>query len=114
MKAAQEGYPPAEYRTGYAYAYGEGVEKNLVKAIEWYELSAYKNYANAQRSLDKLYLEGKDNIKKQPALAYAWYQLVAERGNARDIKRRDSLRQNLSRSELKQSQEMLASIKQKI
>lgn len=38
-KAAEQGFPPAQNRLGWAYSHGEGVQKDYVKAYVWLTLA---------------------------------------------------------------------------
>ena len=48
QKAAESGHIEAQNNLGYCYQNGIGVEKNEVKAFEWYEKSAKQGDSNAQ------------------------------------------------------------------
>ena len=47
----------AQYNLGYCYEFGIGVEKNEVKAFEYYKKSADQGYLDAQLILGYLELE---------------------------------------------------------
>lgn len=81
-KAAESGYPEAQYWTGYKYFYGQDVKKNLVKALEWYEKSANQGYGPGQFMTGYIYQMGRTvdpdmqaNLKK----SVYWYQLAAQK-----------------------------------
>jgi TPR repeat protein len=57
-KAAEQGYAPGEYHLGHMYAIGEGVEKNIPKAVYWLERAAAKNNLLAVRTLAQAYQKG--------------------------------------------------------
>ncbi len=101
-KSAELGYAPAQYKLGVAYAYGEGVEQNIDEAIEWYTRSAKQGYAIAQRNLGNIYMKG-ENIEQNKPLAFAWYNILADHGNVMDIHRRDTLKKELSESEIEEA-----------
>ena len=113
-RSAQEGYAPAQYRLGAAYANGDGTEKDPARAIEWYEKSATQGYASAQRGLALIYLNGLEDIAPNKPLALAWYELLAEYGNQMDAHRRDTLLQELSEQELGMAGELEAGIRKRL
>ena len=99
MKSAQQGYAPAEYKVGVSYAYGEGVDKDMQQAAYWYEKAAAQGHAIAQRNLGSMYQNG-NGVEVNKPLALAWFSILADRGNLMDIKRRDSLINELSPEEI--------------
>ena len=79
-KAAEQGNAEAQFRLGYLYLYnwegnGNGVEKDLPKAVYWLQkaiqneatnLRESNSRARAQFSLGRLYLVGGDGVEKEP------------------------------------------------
>ena len=63
------------------YEFGEGVEKDLAKAVELYQASADQNDSTGQWRLGYMYEYG-DGIEKDFAKAVELYQDSAEQGNA--------------------------------
>ncbi len=53
-KAAELGYPPAEYDLGRMLADGRGALKNETEAKEWFRRSAEKGMREAQTRLEAL------------------------------------------------------------
>lgn len=51
-KAASKGEAKAQYLLGYLYFYGLGVDKDPAQAKEWFQLSANRGYAKAQKALE--------------------------------------------------------------
>ena len=99
-KSAIQNHAPAQYKVGLAYAYGQGVEKDPVLATEWYEKSAAQGYALAQRTLATLYMSNHEGIEQNKPLALAWYDILADGGNAMDVYKRDTLRDKLTQDEI--------------
>lgn len=50
-KLAERGNPQAQYNLARMYEYGNGVDKDLVKALAWYRLAAAQNYTPAANHL---------------------------------------------------------------
>ena len=64
------------YGLGKCYYNGEGIEKDLEKALYWYQKAAENEYIKAQYDLALLYQEGK-KIEKNFKKALYWYQKIA-------------------------------------
>ncbi|CAB5185774.1 unnamed protein product [Rhizophagus irregularis] len=60
----------------YYYEKGEGIQKDINKAFEWYEKSAMQGHSGAQSSLGKLYKIEKNDLKK----AFYWIEKAAKNG----------------------------------
>jgi TPR repeat protein len=54
QKSALQGYGLAQLNLGYAYRFGEGTTKNLVKAMQWYLLSKAEGQTAAEFNLRKI------------------------------------------------------------
>jgi len=48
QELADEGYMPAQFHLGWCYENGEGVQKNYIKAFEWYRKSAKQGFTMAR------------------------------------------------------------------
>ena len=71
----------AQYSLGKMYLLGNGVPKDVSKAIQLLMSSANQGNQYAQYVLDKLYLQGKE-VEKNPEAAEYWLTLSAMQGNA--------------------------------
>ncbi|MDX2464407.1 MAG: tetratricopeptide repeat-containing serine protease family protein [Porticoccus sp.] len=80
-KAAEQGHAEAYFYLGAAYAGGEGVPKDAVKAVEWWTKAAEQGDADAQAWLGAAYYDG-EGVAKDAAKAVEWYMKAAEQGNA--------------------------------
>ncbi len=65
MKAAKAGLIDAQRDLGYSYFYGEGIKKDVNKAIYWYKKAADKNDAKAMYNLGLCYKYGDGVIKSK-------------------------------------------------
>ncbi|MEY3089770.1 MAG: hypothetical protein RL113_86 [Pseudomonadota bacterium] len=77
---AKKGDPKAQYNLGLMYANGEGVQKNIQKAKQWYEKAAMHGHGAAQYNLGKLH---HIDAKKDPSRyvkAKEWYEKSSEAG----------------------------------
>ena len=69
-----------DYGQGLAYSTGEGVEKNLGMAFEYFKNAAEKNYAPAQYKLGVAYAFA-EGIELDKSQAVYWYQKAALQGH---------------------------------
>jgi len=71
----------AEFNLGAIYQDGDGVQKNLGAAFQWYSKAAVQGYADAQYNLGWMYDAG-EGTSTDVAQAVGWYRKAAEQGNA--------------------------------
>jgi TPR repeat protein/uncharacterized protein YecT (DUF1311 family) len=81
LKAAGQGYGPAQNSLGVMYAAGQGVAKDDAQAVGWYRKAAEQGFAPAQNNLGFMYANGQ-GVPKDDAQAVAWYRMSAEQGFA--------------------------------
>jgi TPR repeat protein len=79
-KAAEGGDKSGQFRLGYAYSQGEGVEKNWVEAIKWWELAAAQGCAVPMRNIGCIHNEGGFGVDQNFELAFSWYLKAADAG----------------------------------
>ena len=79
-KAADQGFPPAQNMLGNAYDLGIGVTQDRVQSLNWYKQAARRGYPAAQFNVGNYY--ERDSEVKDLGLAYAWWTLAAENGDA--------------------------------
>jgi TPR repeat protein len=78
---AIRGEPAAQFSLGFLYHSGQGVSRDIVEAIDWYEKSAEQGFLEAQLRLGSLYDFGKE-ISEDNTEALKWYVEAAKRGHA--------------------------------
>ena len=61
--------------------YGEGVEKDDEKAVDWFRKAAEQDYADAQSSLAYKYAYG-EGVEENQEKAVNWYRKAADQGDA--------------------------------
>lgn len=79
-QAAATGYGPSQYRLGYCYQTGRGVNQNLSTANEWYERAAKQGHVDAQYKLGYSYQVGR-GVPIDLRSALQWYTKAAENGD---------------------------------
>ena len=71
----------AQYRMGYRYANGDGVEKNLVESLKWYRKAAENGQVEAQYRLGFIYEQGK-GVPVDYVESASWWRKAADQGHA--------------------------------
>mgnify|MGYP006274950177 FL=1 len=79
--AARSGNADAEELIGVMYALGLGVERDDVRAFEWYLRSAMKGHPGAQSGVGWYYEVGRGLPAPDLVRAYLWYGLSAMGGD---------------------------------
>ena len=85
---ARSGNADAEELIGVIYALGLGVEKDDVRAFDWYLRASLKGHAGAQSGIGWYYEVGRGVPEPDLVRAYLWYALSAIGG---DVDAPDSL-----------------------
>jgi TPR repeat protein len=80
MKAANQGYLPAELELGFSYALGDGVEKDDGEAIRWWREAAEHGDSEAAVNLGDSYYYG-HHVGENPVEGVKWWRKAAEEGN---------------------------------
>lgn len=73
-KAAEQGYPEAQYALGNLYAEGRGVPQDDTEAVRWFREAAEQGHAAAQVSLGLRHFYGA-GVPKNEMEAYFWLNL---------------------------------------
>ena len=79
-KAAELGWPAAQYMLGDYYATGHNrIKENKKEAIKWYRKAAKQNYSKAELMLGYMYNSG-EGVKKDLNKADEWFFKAAIHG----------------------------------
>ena len=81
LPAARSGNAEAEELIGVMYASGLGVERDDVRAFEWYLRASLKGHAGAQSGVGWYYEVGRGMPAPDLVRAYMWYVLSAIGGD---------------------------------
>jgi Sel1 repeat len=110
LAAWQGRLPEAQYKLGYLYYYGQGVERDLEAAAKWLRLAAEGGDGNAQYSLGLMHLHGQ-GVAQDNAEAYVWLTLSLSAkgpkidGVVQEVEEAlSSLRSSMSPGELKKAE----------
>ncbi len=79
--AAKSGNADAEELIGVMYAMGLGVERDDVRAFDWYLRASLKGHPGAQSGIGWYYETGRGLTAPDLVRAYAWYVLSAIGGD---------------------------------
>ncbi|MFZ1815395.1 MAG: peptidoglycan-binding protein [Rhizobiaceae bacterium] len=80
-QAAASGDPEALFEIARRYTDGDGIERDLAAAAQWYEFSARAGFAPAQYRLANFHEKG-HGVTVDIQKAALWYERAAEQGNA--------------------------------
>jgi TPR repeat protein/CHAT domain-containing protein len=79
QRAAELGYPPAQFQLGLLYARGQNIERDLSKARDWYSKAAAQGNTQAQNELGFFYEHGL-GVDKDLQKAAEFYQKSSDAG----------------------------------
>ena len=82
QKADEQGDAEVQFSIGLRYYKGESVEKDDVKAAEWFRKAAEQGLAESQNKLGLVYYRG-EGVPQDDVEAVKWFRRAAEQGNAR-------------------------------
>jgi hypothetical protein len=81
LSLAQGGDAESQFKSGNAYYFGRGVEKDYKESFRWYTKAAEQGHAEAQFNLGNAYYFG-EGVPQDYKEAVKWYTKVAEQGYA--------------------------------
>lgn len=90
-KAAESGYPPAQYSLGFCYEIGHDVSRDEGKAFSWYKNAAEQGDSFAMHALGRCYANSIGTIQDDNCAAF-WFDKAVEQ----IIKSNDDTRQDES------------------
>lgn len=77
LPLAENGDVAAMRNIGHLYRWGQGVEKDVRQAMQWYRKAAEKGFSRAQANLASIYLQGDEGVPVDYAEAYKWFAAAA-------------------------------------
>ncbi len=85
-RAAEQGYPGAQFNMGNCCQLGEGIKEDKEQAVYWYRQAANQDDADSQYMLGLCYASG-EGVTKSNSKAIEWFQKSSRQGHrlAQDI-----------------------------
>lgn len=77
---ADQGDAEAQCIIGNMYDLGLGLERDIIKAVEWYRKSAEQGYGLASNNLGTIFKSGREGILMDRVESNKWYQKAREQG----------------------------------
>jgi len=81
-KAAEAGLPEAKFNLATLYHYGRGISQNAELAAPLFASAAQAGYADAEYMLGEYYRSGLGGLKKDGAVALAWFLRASRKGHS--------------------------------
>jgi TPR repeat protein len=81
-KAAEAGLPEAKFNLATLYHYGRGISQNLELAAPLFSSAAQAGYADSEYMLGEYYRSGLGGLKKDGAVALAWFLRASRKGHS--------------------------------
>lgn len=82
---AQKGDPDAQCAVGERHWFGDLIQQDLSRAVQWYQLAAQNGHAYAQCCLAYAYATG-EGIRQDPSQAAHWYSMAARHNDLRALR----------------------------
>ena len=80
LSLATQGVMVSQYNTGVNYYIGRGINKDLEKAVYWYQMASEEGHSKAPFNIAIIYANG-EVADKDLTLALEYFLLSAKRGN---------------------------------
>ena len=80
LSLATQGVTVSQYNTGVNYYIGRGIDKDLEKAVYWYQMASEEGHSKAPFNIGIIYANG-EVTDKDLTLALEYFLLSEERGN---------------------------------
>jgi TPR repeat protein len=80
MAADDGGFIPATHNVGLMFQSGYGGEKNIVKAVTYFDRAGKAGFGPSQYTLGEIYYNGADGVPQDKTRAGAWLLLAAKSG----------------------------------
>ena len=91
LSLATQGISVSQYNTGVNYSIGRGINKDVEKAVYWYQRANEQGHSKAPFNIAIFYVDG-INTNPDPKLALEYFLLAEERGNKHAKEFLDKLR----------------------
>ena len=105
--AARSGNAEAEELIGVMYAMGLGVERDDVRAFEWYLRASLKGHAGAQSGIGWYYEVGRGVEAPDLVRAYAWYVLSTIGGDPDAAISQEEVVKKMTKTQIEQAHKLI-------
>ena len=109
--AARSGNADAEELIGVMYALGLGVEKDEIRAFDWYLRSAMKGHPGAQSGVGWYYEVGLGMPAPDLVRAYMWYMLSAIGGDPDAAQSQEEITRKMTPEQIAKAHELVGDYK---
>lgn len=82
LPLAEKNDVAAQRNIGHLYRWGQGVDKNIETAMQWYRRAAELGFSRAQANLAAIYLQGEEGVTVNYDEAHKWFAAAAIQGHA--------------------------------
>lgn len=107
LPAAKSGNADAEELIGVMYAMGLGVERDDVRAFEWYLRASLKGHAGAQSGIGWYYETGRGLVAPDLVRAYVWYVLSAIGGDPDAAVSQEEVIKKMTKAQIEQAHKII-------
>ncbi len=104
---AQHGDADAQFKVGYMYLHGRGVDRDFDSALRWLTLAADQGHAEAQYNLALNY-EGGRGVAQDVVEAHKWASLAASQGYRAAGELRDDTAARMTEDEMRQARKRIS------
>ena len=80
LSLATQGISVSQYNTGVNYSLGRGIDKDMEKAVYWYQRANEQGHSKAPFNIAIIYSDGK-YLEPDPTLAIKYFLIAEERNN---------------------------------
>lgn len=80
-KMAEAGDAESQFYVGQLFEQGKEVQKDLIKAVQYYEKAAYQGYVPAAIKLGDIFSKPDNKPLYHPEKSVQWYQFAADKGD---------------------------------
>ncbi len=105
--AAISGNAEAEELIGVMYAMGLGVERDDIRAFDWYLRASLKGHAGAQSGIGWYYEVGRGVAAPDLVRAYAWYVLSAIGGDPDAAISQEEVVKKMTKNQIEQAHKLI-------
>ena len=95
LSLATQGISVSQYNTGVNYSIGRGINKDVEKAVYWYQRANEQGHSKAPFNIAIFYVDG-INTDPDPELALEYFLVAEERGNKHAKEFLDKLRNSVN------------------